>query len=84
MELGWLILIFIHNGIVSPAEGGYIDLITLCTTEISFGAVGWGTALQAGSLHVRFPMAHYSPTVDTASNRNKYQEYFFGVKAASA
>jgi hypothetical protein len=26
----------------------------------------------------------YSPGVDSASNRNEYQEYFLGVKAASA
>ena len=25
---------------------------------------------------------HYSPGVDSASNRNEYQEYFLGVKAA--
>jgi len=26
---------------------------------------------------------HYGPGVDSASNRNEYQEYFLGVKAAS-
>ena len=26
----------------------------------------------------------YGPGVDSASNRNEYQEYFLGVKAASA
>jgi hypothetical protein len=25
---------------------------------------------------------HYDPRVDSASNRNEYQEYFLGVKAA--
>ena len=28
--------------------------------------------------------SHYGPGVDSASNRNEYQEYFLGVKAASA
>ena len=28
-----------------------------------------------------FP-SHYDPGVDSASNRNEYQEYFLGVKAA--
>jgi len=28
--------------------------------------------------------SHYDPGVDTASNRNEYQEYFLGVKAAGA
>ena len=27
---------------------------------------------------------HYGPGVDSASNRNEYQEYFLGVKTASA
>jgi len=27
---------------------------------------------------------HYCPGVDSASNRNEYQEYFLGVKAAGA
>jgi len=27
---------------------------------------------------------HYGPGVDSASNRNEYQEYFLGIKAASA
>ena len=28
--------------------------------------------------------SHYGPRVDSASNRNEYQEHFLGVKAASA
>ena len=28
--------------------------------------------------------SHYCPGVDSASNRNEYQEYFLGVKAAGA
>jgi hypothetical protein len=28
--------------------------------------------------------SHYAPGVDSASNRNEYQEYFLGVKAAGA
>jgi len=28
--------------------------------------------------------SHYDPGVDSASNRNEYQEYFLGIKAASA
>ena len=27
---------------------------------------------------------HYGPGVDSSSNRNEYQEYFLGVKAAGA
>jgi hypothetical protein len=32
----------------------------------------------------RFFRSHYGPGVDSASNRNEYQEYFLGVKAAGA
>ena len=28
--------------------------------------------------------SHYGPGVDSASNRNEYQEYFLGAKAAGA
>ena len=28
--------------------------------------------------------SHYGPGVDSASNRNKYHEYFMGLKAVSA
>ena len=28
--------------------------------------------------------SHYGPGVDSASNRNEYQEYFLGIKAAGA
>jgi len=28
--------------------------------------------------------SHYGPGVDSASNKNEYQEYFLGVKAAGA
>ena len=47
-----------------------------------------GTALQVGRSRARFPMVsltqsfqpHYGPGVDSASNRNEYQEYFLGGK----
>jgi len=33
---------------------------------------------------VRSYRSHYGSGVDSASNRNEYQEYFLGVKAAGA
>jgi len=32
----------------------------------------------------QFFRPHYGPGVDSASNRNEYQEYFLGVKVAGA
>jgi hypothetical protein len=36
-----------------------------------------------GGIDIILPVA-LSPRVDSASNRNEYQEYFLGVKAAGA
>ena len=35
-------------------------------------------------IDIKFFRSHYGPGVDSASNRNEYQEYFLGVKAACA
>jgi len=35
-------------------------------------------------IDIKFFRSHYGPGVDSASNRNDYQEYFMGVKAAGA
>jgi len=35
-------------------------------------------------IDIKYFQSHYGPGVDSASNRNEYQEYFLGVKAASA
>ena len=60
-------------------------------------AVGWGTTLQARKVAGSIPdgvirIFHWhNPSgrtmaleVDSVSNRNEYQEYFHGVKAAGA
>jgi hypothetical protein len=33
-------------------------------------------------IYVKSFRSHYGPGVDSASNRNEYEEYFLGVKAA--
>ena len=35
-------------------------------------------------IDIKSSRSHYVPGVDSASNRNEYQEYFLGVKAAGA
>jgi hypothetical protein len=74
-----------------------MDKYVMCTSErkkfgARGGAVGWGTALQAGRSRVRFSIelleffidiilrSHYGAGVDSASNRNEYQVYFLGGK----
>ena len=52
------------------------------------GAVGWGTALQARRLRVRFPMGllgfliDYGSVIDAAADRNEYQEHLVNVAGA--
>jgi len=35
-------------------------------------------------IYIKSCRSHYGPAVDSASNRNEYQDYFLGVKAAGA
>jgi len=35
-------------------------------------------------IDIKFFRSHYGPGVDSTSNRNEYQEYLLGVKAAGA
>jgi len=37
-----------------------------------------------GIFDIKSFRVHYGPVVDSASNRNEYQEYFLGGKAAGA
>jgi hypothetical protein len=67
------------------------DFLTLRRGRVARGgAIGRGTALQTGTSRVRFLMVSLKffidiiLPVDSASNRNEYQEYFLGVKAAGA
>ena len=47
-----------------------------------------GRGFDSGCCHWNFSLTsfrlHYGPRVDSASNRNEYQEYLLGVKAAGA
>jgi hypothetical protein len=76
-----------------------ITIVTIITTAITATAaiITIAIVLQIGRSLVRFQMvsmdffidiksfqSHYGPVVDSASNRNEYQEHFLGVKAADA
>jgi len=41
-------------------------------------------SIPAGVIDIIYFRSHYGPGVDSASNRNEYQEHFLGVKAAGA
>ena len=42
------------------------------------------TGVSGFFIDIKSFRSNYGPGVDSASNRNKYQEYFVGVKAAGA
>ena len=60
----------------------YFELLTLVMWARG-SVVGWGIVLQARRSRVRFPvvsiLAALRPRVDSASNRNEYQDYFLVV-----
>ena len=54
-------------------------------TEHTWGNTGSIPAGVSGFfIDIKSFRSHYGPGVDSASNRNEYQEYFLGVKAAGA
>jgi len=42
------------------------------------------TGVSGFFVDIKSLRSHYGPGVDTASNRNEYQEYFLGVKKDGA
>jgi hypothetical protein len=73
---------------------GNLKVLLICCGSTEWLS-GWGTELQTRRLQDRILMVsmeffidiiqpHYGPAVNSASNRNEYQEYFLWVKAASA
>ena len=42
------------------------------------------TGVSGFFIDIKSLRSHYGPGVDSASNRNEYQEYFLGVKATGA
>jgi hypothetical protein len=79
-----------------PLDRGIAYCTHFCFVKVSIltgtrgSVVGWGTMLQAGRSRVRVPMRwnfssfqpHYGPRIDSASNRNEYQEPSWGVKGS--
>ena len=51
---------------------------------ISLTTVSIPACVSGFFIDIRSFRSHYGPGVDSASNRNEYQEHFLGVKAAGA
>jgi len=53
-----------------------------CTNRKVAGSIPAG--VSGYFIDIKSFRSHYNPGVDSASNRNEYQEHFLGVKAAGA
>jgi len=64
---------------VSSGDRGSTVVKVLC-----YNSEGRWFDVSAFFIDIKSLWSHYRPGVDAASNRNEYQEYFLGVKAAGA
>jgi len=55
--------------------------VLCCKSESRWFEISW---CQWIFVDIKSFRSHYGPWVDSASNRNEYQKYFLGVKAAGA
>ena len=70
-----------HND--SPQGTAVAQWLRCCATNRK--VAGWITDGVIGFfIDIKYFRSHYSPGVDSASNRKEYQEYFLGGKAAGA
>jgi hypothetical protein len=77
MTVGYIL----HISIKGTYRGGTVVKVLCYKPESRWFDSKW--------CHWNFPLtqsfrSHYGPGVDSASNRNEYQEHFLGVKAAGA
>jgi hypothetical protein len=66
-----------------PARTAVAQWLRCCATNRKFaGSIPAG--ISGFFIDIKYFRSHYGPGVDSASNRNEYQEYFLGVKTAGA
>ena len=53
-----------------------------CTYKCNAGERSRSNFCHGKAINMSYYRPHYGPGVDSASNRNEYQAYFLGVKAA--
>ena len=77
------IFLGIYEHYISDWETAVAQWLRCCATNQKVA----GSILVGVSgffIHIKSFRSYYGPGVDSASNRNEYQEYFLGVKAAGA
>ena len=77
-----IIMLVLHDQLFWPGTA-VAQWLWCCATNRK--VVGLIPASVSGFfIDIKSFRSHYGPGVDSASNRNEYQEYFLGVKAAGA
>ena len=67
----------------SPVDNPVAQWLRCCATNRKVaGSIPSG--VNGFSIDIKSFRSHYGPGVDSASNRNEYQDYFQGVNAAGA
>ena len=70
-----------YSQLNGPRETAVAQYIRCCATNRRVpGSIPAG--VSGFSVDIKSFRSHYDPGVDSDSNRNEYQEYFLGVKAA--
>jgi len=70
-----------RDSVYLGARGGTVAKV-LCYKSKVAGSIPAGVI--GTFIGIKSFRSHYGPGVDSASNRNEYQEYFLGVKSAGA
>jgi len=74
--------VFIQNTCLICGRTAVAQGLRCCVTNRK--VAGSIPAVSAFFIEIKSFRSHYVPGVDSASNRNEYQEYFLGVKTAGA
>jgi len=69
-------LIFSNNFSITNSLRSIVKTVLYDTVAVPF--------IKFITLYYTYFRSQYGPVVDSASNRNEYQEHFLGVKAAGA
>jgi len=78
-----LFMLFIRESLFI-VWGTAVAQLLRCSATIRKVAGSIPAGVSGFFIDIKSFQSHYGPWVDSASNRNEYQEYFLGVKAAGA
>ena len=73
-----------NNKVIDSQMGTAVAQWLRCCATIRKVAGSIPAGVSGFFIEIKSFRSHYGPGVDSASNRNEYQEHFLGVKAAGA